>query len=208
MENTLTHSEGGSSLLDADDLALERGGRLLFSQLSVQVEPGEIWQVAGANGAGKTSLLRILSGLSRYGFEGRVRRNAVQLYLGHKSAVKALLSPIENLCWHPGGEAYGRADAEEALQRVDLVGYEDVPCGSLSAGQLRRVNLARWYLSSAPLWILDEPFTAIDRRGVAALEQQFETHVAAGGAVVMTSHQAVSVRTPVRIIDLDEQVTV
>lgn len=190
-------------LLAADNLSLERGGRQLFRDLSFKVFPGQLIQIEGANGAGKTSLIRILAGLSRYGYEGRVSRSGAMLYLGHHSAVKALLTPRENLAWHVSGEAdFSDRDIEHALARVGLYGYEDVPSHALSAGQHRRVNLARLYLSQSPLWILDEPYTAIDVTGVGELETLFAQHAGAGGAVLLTSHQAMAVDYPVSRLDL------
>ena len=155
-------------LLEAHAICLERGGRELFQNLSFEILPGQLLQIEGPNGAGKTSLIRILSGLSRYGYEGRVSRPVPLLYLGHHAAVKALLTPRENLAWHVAGEGvYSNEQIEAALTRVGLYGYEDVPSHALSAGQHRRVNLARLYLSQCRLWLLDEPFTAIDKAGVA-----------------------------------------
>jgi len=192
-------------LLQVDSLTLERGGRLLFEDLSFAVDGGQLLQVEGANGAGKTSLLRILAGLSRYGYTGSVTRHAAQLYLGHHSAVKALLTPRENLAWHVSGEGdYSDSEIEQALAQVGLYGYEDVPSHTLSAGQHRRVNLARLYLSAAPLWLLDEPFTAIDRAGITALEGLLVRHVEQGNTVVLTSHQALSVRYQVTTLSLSE----
>ncbi|MEZ5570040.1 MAG: cytochrome c biogenesis heme-transporting ATPase CcmA [Halioglobus sp.] len=193
----------GEPLLAAQQLSLVRGERELFSGLTVDVAPGELWQIVGANGSGKTSLLRILAGLSRYGFEGAVTRACIPLYLGHDSAVKGLLTPRENLRWHVSGEGdYSASQIEAALSAVGLYGYEDLPSHTLSAGQHRRVNLARLHLSSSPLWLLDEPFTAIDKSGVSALERLMEQHVARGGAVVLTSHQALAVACPVRELAL------
>jgi heme exporter protein A len=190
-------------LLTVESLSLHRGGRELFRELCLEVLPGELLQVDGANGAGKTSLLRILAGLSRYGFEGKVHRSVPLLYLGHLPAVKALLTPRENLAWHVSGEgAYNDQQIEAALARVGLYGYEDVPSHALSAGQHRRVNLARLYLSDCPLWLLDEPFTAIDKTGVAELELLLVEHVQAGGAVLITSHQPLRVDYPVKAINL------
>ena len=167
-----------------------RGGRELFANLSFELQPGRLVQIEGANGAGKTSLLRILAGLSRYGFEGRVEHHGPLLYLGHQPAVKGLLTPRENIAWHVAGEGACTAAAiDAALGRVGLRGYEDVPSHNLSAGQQRRVSLARLYLSESPLWLLDEPFTAIDVGGVAELEQRLLGHVRQGGCVVFTSHQ-------------------
>lgn len=193
----------GGALLEAEGLALERGGRQLFSAIDLRVGPGELVQIEGANGAGKTSLLRILAGLSRYGYDGRVRRHVPQLFLGHHSAVKGLLTPRENLAWHIAGEAqFSAGEIDRALAAVGLYGYEDVPSHTLSAGQHRRVNLARLYLSRAPLWLLDEPFTAIDRGGVAELEAHLALHLASGGSVLLTSHQQVAVPYPLLRLDL------
>jgi heme exporter protein A len=194
---------GNTPLLAVDDLSLERGGRQLFRNLSFAVHPGHLLQVEGPNGAGKTSLLRIIAGLSRYGFEGRVTRQAPLLFLGHHPAVKGLLTPRENLAWHVSGEAmYSDEQIIDALDRVGLCGYEDVPSHTLSAGQHRRVNLARLYLSTSPLWLLDEPFTAIDKGGVVELQGLLVQHVERGGAVVMTSHQALQVAYSVTRLDL------
>jgi heme exporter protein A len=192
-----------SPLLRADQLSLERGGRQLFSNLTFEVNPGDLIQLAGDNGAGKTSLLRILAGLSRYGFDGAVQRFSAQLFLGHQAGVKGLLTPRENLAWHVGGQASGSdEDIEQALAKVGLFGYEDVPSHNLSAGQHRRVNLARLYLSQCPLWLLDEPFTAIDRSGVASLEALVVDRVINGGAVILTSHQPLQLDHPLSILDL------
>lgn len=190
-------------LLSASGLSIERGGRQLFRDLSLAVGEGDLVHLRGANGAGKTTLLRILAGLSRHGFEGRVERGAPCLYLGHQSAVKGLLTVRENLAWHPGGDDSGaQARIDAALAAVGLYGYEEVPAARLSAGQLRRVNLARLYLSERRLWLLDEPFTAIDVDGVASLAARLAAHAGAGGAVLLTSHQPVPTDYPVRVIDL------
>lgn len=186
---------------------MERGGRQLFSDLSFSIDAGQIIHLRGANGAGKTTLLRILAGFSRYGYDGRVQRPMSCLFLGHQSAVKGVLTPRENLNWHPSGEYYGDDFAiEQALDAVGLYGFEDVPAAQLSAGQQRRVNLARLYLSSAALWLLDEPFTAIDVQGVERLQERFLEHSATGGAILLTSHQALHISAPVQILDLNSSV--
>lgn len=184
-------------LLTLDALSCERDDRLLFSQLSLTASAGEIWQVAGANGAGKTTLLRVLVGLHGF-YEGEVRwqlpgchhrqgRDGL-LYLGHRPGLRDELTALENLralC------AIHQQDATllpAALAAVGLRGFEDAPVGSLSAGQKRRVALARLWLPGKPVWVLDEPFTAIDLDGVALLEQQLRVHAAAGGLVIYTSH--------------------
>ncbi|WOJ93980.1 cytochrome c biogenesis heme-transporting ATPase CcmA [Congregibacter variabilis] len=193
----------GSSILEAIDLGIERGGRQLFSGFSFSLSPGDIVHLRGENGAGKTTLLRMLAGLSRYGFDGVVHRHSACLFLGHQSAVKGLLSPRENLHWHPSGESFSEDQAiDEALAQVGLYGYEDVPAAQLSAGQQRRVDLARLYLSQKPLWLLDEPFTAIDTKGMARLQQRFVEHAAAGGAVLLSSHQALDPSVNAQLLDL------
>ena len=141
-------AQPAAPLLAVDSLGLERGGRELFRDLSFEVLPGHLLQIDGPNGAGKTSLIRILAGLSCFGFDGAVSRGSALLYLGHQPAVKALLSPRENLAWHVAGEGnYPDGQIEAALDKVGLCGYEDVPSHALSAGQHRRVNLARLFLS-------------------------------------------------------------
>ncbi|MFK8041702.1 cytochrome c biogenesis heme-transporting ATPase CcmA [Congregibacter sp.] len=192
-----------SILLEAADLGIERGGRQLFSRFSFSLSAGDIVHLRGENGAGKTSLLRMLAGLSRYGFDGQVQRHAACLYLGHQSAVKGLLSPRENLHWHPSGEAFpDDAAIDAALAEVGLFGYEDVPAGQLSAGQQRRVDLARLYLSQRPLWLLDEPFTAIDTKGVERLQQRFIAHAERGGAVLLSSHQMLDATVNARVLEI------
>ena len=194
----------GDALLEARGLGITRAGRELFRALDLTLRPGDVLHLRGANGAGKTTLLRILAGLRRYGFEGRAWRRQAPLFLGHDSAVKALLTPRENLRWHPSGEGFEEAArVDRALASVGLYGYEDVPAGHLSAGQQRRVNLARLFLSERALWLLDEPFTAIDAAGVARLQARLARHARAGGAIVLTSHQALAMDYPLRALDLD-----
>ncbi|WP_328515292.1 cytochrome c biogenesis heme-transporting ATPase CcmA [Marinobacterium marinum] len=203
-------------LLEVQKLFSERDDRVLFSQLSFTLNAGEIVQIEGQNGSGKTTLLRILSGLSR-NYEGaiywrgepvaEVREQYCRelLYFGHQAGVKAVLTPEENLRWYAAlSPLMDAAGIMEALQQVGLRGFEDVPCHSLSAGQNRRVSLARLYLSRAPLWILDEPFTAIDKRGVAAKERLLLEHARRGGSVLLTTHHELGIQGPVRKINLDQ----
>ncbi len=203
-------------LLEVSQLYCERDDRVLFSNLAFTLTTGEIVQIEGQNGSGKTTLLRILSGLSR-NYEGEIRWRGQpveevrelfcrdMLYFGHQAGVKAMLTPEENLRWYAALQPSLDADAiTTALARVGLRGYEDVPCHSLSAGQNRRVSLARLYLSRAPLWILDEPFTAIDKQGVAAKEQLLLEHADRGGSVILTTHHELGIDGPVRKINLDQ----
>lgn len=185
-------------MLEVINLTCVRDERTLFHALSFSVAAGDIVQIEGPNGAGKTSLLRLLAGLSRPE-EGEVRWQSQSirqqreqwhqslLFLGHQPGVKAVLSPLENLnFYHPEHTA---AQIFDALECVDLLGFEEVPVAQLSAGQQRRVALARLWLSEAALWILDEPLTAIDKKGVGKLMARFTQHADKGGAVILTTHQ-------------------
>ncbi|CAI2467737.1 cytochrome c biogenesis heme-transporting ATPase CcmA [Serratia plymuthica] len=188
-------------MLEAKSLSCVRDERTLFSELSFTVKPGEIIQVEGPNGAGKTSLLRILAGLAQpesgeVCWRGqntlRHRENYHQdlLFLGHQPGIKTMLTPFENLQFYQAVRAApDRQAIWRALEQVGLVGYEDLPVVQLSAGQQRRVALARLWLSECPLWILDEPLTAIDKQGVAELISLFEQHAQQGGMVLLTTHQ-------------------
>lgn len=202
-------------LLTLEHLSCERDARPLFSGLDARFHGGEQWQVQGPNGSGKTTLLRAIAGIGSVA-QGRIlwrgrpvtddlwafRRSL--LYIGHSPGIKGALTPLENLAWYRALSAGTLSeDSLNALAQVGLTGYEDIPCQQLSAGQLRRVALARLYLSSAPLWVLDEPFTAIDKAGVAALESRLAAHVATGGLVLMTSHQEVTL-PGVRHLDLTD----
>ena len=200
----MSASTAGTPLLAAQALSLVRGGRELFRELSFEVHAGQLWQIEGANGAGKTSLMRILCGLSRYGFEGAVVCPVQPLYLGHQSAVKALLSPRENLSLHVSGVgSCANEEIESALARVGLCGFEDLPSHTLSAGQHRRVNLARLFLSQTPLWLLDEPFTALDKEGIDEVQTLLASHIERGGTIIITSHQALAVNCEIHSLNLN-----
>ncbi|HGB5536816.1 TPA: cytochrome c biogenesis heme-transporting ATPase CcmA, partial [Salmonella enterica subsp. diarizonae serovar 61:r:-] len=149
------------------------------------------------NGAGKTTLLRLLTGLARPDggevyWQGKPLRHVRDsfhqslLWLGHQPGIKTRLTARENLhFFHPGDGAR----LPEALAQAGLAGFEDVPVAQLSAGQQRRVALARLWLTRAALWVLDEPFTAIDVNGVARLTRRMAEHTAQGGTVILTTHQ-------------------
>lgn len=187
-------------LLEARQITSERDDRVLFESLDLSVGPGDLVRLEGPNGAGKTTLLRILAGLfpptcGQVRWRGRpISGNSDgffgdMLYLGHRAGIKSLLTPQENLRALEGARrGYSEACVEGALVQVGLAGFEDVPCKQLSAGQQRRVALARLLLSDEPLWLLDEIFTAIDKNGVAALEAMLVERARAGGMVVMTTH--------------------
>ncbi len=191
-------------LLAATGLACFRGDRLLFQDLSLRVNAGQALQVRGPNGCGKTTLLRILCGLTlpedgTIRWRGRVLRGhdpdylRELRYIGHSDGVKLALSPRENLAIAMAlGSGADEAALEAALARLDLTDFMDVPCRTLSAGQRRRVGLARLTLGGARLWMLDEPFTALDTSGIDAVRALIEAHLDGGGCAVLTSHQAIN----------------
>ncbi|WP_085999480.1 MULTISPECIES: cytochrome c biogenesis heme-transporting ATPase CcmA [unclassified Pseudoalteromonas] len=175
--------------------------RCLFADLNFSLNSGQIMQLAGPNGAGKTSLLRIIAGfsvpdegavlfqeqpISKY-YEEYARE---LLFIGHKTGVNTQLSAVENVRhWLQINGYINQPDLYPILAQLGLVGLEDVPVRMLSAGQQRRVALARLWLSDAKLWVLDEPFTALDKSGVAFLQQRFTEHLLNGGAILLTTHQ-------------------
>ncbi|WP_095499667.1 cytochrome c biogenesis heme-transporting ATPase CcmA [Paraferrimonas haliotis] len=190
-------------LLSTRKLTCIREERILFDELSFDICAGDIVQIEGPNGSGKTSLLRIMAGLSRpYAgdilykeqpiTEERDAYNADLLYFGHLPGVKSELTAEENLDFNLKISGYDGFDTREILSKVNLTGFEEAPAGHLSAGQHRRTALARLWNSDCKIWILDEPFTAIDKKGVAELEQMLLKHAAAGGCVVITTHQDLS----------------
>ena len=191
-------------MLQVTKLECRRGDRLLFSGLDFEVASGTLLHVRGRNGSGKTTLLRTLCGLytqdrGEVNWRGESIRALAQdycrdlLYFGHLNGIKGDLTGVENLRLAAtlDGDAVGVADVWAALARIGLAGFEDLPTRMLSQGQKKRVALARLILSRAPLWILDEPFTALDVDAVDLLQGLIGDHVAGGGLVVLTTHQAV-----------------
>jgi heme exporter protein A len=193
-------------MLTATGLSCVRGERRLFSGIDLAVAPGEWLHLQGENGAGKTSLLRILVGLTPAA-EGEIRWNGESVtalgedfrremvYLGHHAAVKEDLTALENLQISAAldGAELDEREALGALFRMGLKGREELPVRVLSQGQKRRVLLARLLARKAPLWVLDEPFTALDVKAVQMLSDLIAEHVGGGGMAVLTSHQSMPI---------------
>ena len=181
--------------LVAHKLSLERGGRRLFADVSFAVSPGEALVVTGPNGAGKSSLLRALGGflplaegeVTCEGLEGASREERIH-YLGHLDALKGALSACENLAFWAGVMGGGALAPEAALERVGLSHLADLPVRALSAGQKRRVALARLLVANRPLWLLDEPTTALDAAAQGRFAEIVRSHLAEGGLVVAATH--------------------
>lgn len=197
-----TRPEPARPMLEARELAATRGDATLFSGLVLSLAPGALLRVTGANGAGKTSLLRTLCGLLMPS-AGEVRWKGENIralreeywkhlvYVGHADALKADLTAEENLrvsCAIAGVDLTP-ARAHAALQSFGLAGRERLPARALSQGQRRRVALSRLAASPAPLWILDEPFAALDAAAVERVRGLIHEHLARGGMAVLTTHQ-------------------
>ncbi len=185
-------------VLEVSALRCERDDRELFSGFDLHLGVAQALQLRGPNGAGKTTLLRCIAGLHP-DHDGDIRicgepvSGAQLLFVGHRPGISGLLSAADNLRWHLdlSGWRGSSAVVSAALERVGLAGYEDVPCQQMSAGQQRRVALARLALPTArvPLWLLDEPFTALDDAGTKLVCSLMADQLAAGGALLFATHQ-------------------
>jgi len=215
-----TRSE--NTILSVSKLGVRRSERWLFRDLTFQLSVGEILQVVGRNGAGKTSLLRTLCGLLS-NIEGNIQwheRHAnselnanldaqLPLFVGHLPAVKMELSVFENLKYHPLNGTFADSNQiSEAIDEVGLTEYTYTATRYLSAGQIRRVALARLLLTKSNCWILDEPFTSLDVGGCQWLEEKMQEFAKQGGSVIITSHQEVHLTPEPTVLELkamDEQ---
>ncbi len=190
-------------MLQTVDLGCERGDRILFSGLNLHLDAGEVLQIHGANGCGKTTLLRAVCGLTHPAtgkilWQGQDIRDDEStfsedvIHIGHHDGIKHELSATENLRFSlalsPRTPEFG---VEQALAHFGLTAQAHLPAYVLSAGQRRRVALARLLLNDALLWVLDEPFTALDQTSIATMEKMLHQHANKGGCVVITSHHSI-----------------
>ncbi|WP_342220500.1 cytochrome c biogenesis heme-transporting ATPase CcmA [Rickettsiella endosymbiont of Miltochrista miniata] len=210
-------------MLKVEKLSYARNGRILFKQLTFRLLPGQILHIVGANGSGKTTLLQILTGL-RIPLTGSVMWNGISieknrvnftenlLYVNHRLGMKSALTPIENLylCLarrnliDKQSKQKALQDIRQILEQLNLKNYANTLLTQLSVGQQRRLNLAKLLLIKADCWILDEPFTALDKEGIAFLSSIMEKQSARGGVIVFASHQmAYSSPAEIKTIFLD-----
>ncbi len=199
--------------LEVTDLLLFRGDRCLINGLSFALETGELLLLEGANGSGKTSLLRAIAGLLAFE-EGTIRWNSQPVaadrqgfrgqfaWLGHRTGLKLDLTPVENLRFDTSLRPRNQRTFEEVFERLGITRLAGLPVRLLSAGQQRRDALSRLLLAEVPLWIVDEPFTNLDREGREHVVDLVSEHLEAGGMCIMAAHQDVEVRGNTRTIRL------
>jgi len=183
--------------LKGDDLSCIRDDRVLFEELVFELIPGQVLLLEGKNGSGKTSLLRILCGF-REPDTGQLtwcgdaindgQYYADMAYVGHLDGVKKELTVLENLKVSLALGRPGQYSIQQALKKVHLLNYDDVLVQALSAGQKRRLSLARLLITQNIVWILDEPFTSLDKQGIMLIESLMSEHCAKGGMIILTSH--------------------
>jgi heme exporter protein A len=206
METTAADNDNRPRL-EARGLECIRDDRRLFTDLDFSIASGQALLLEGRNGSGKTSLLRILCGI-RLPEAGEVTWCGEDIfrlgpdyhehtaYVGHRDGVKLDLTPLENLTMAQAlGKPKPGITLEGALEQVDLGGFEDVPTRNLSAGQQRRLGLARLLVTTSRLWILDEPFTSLDRHGIEVVEALLDAHLANDGMLALTSHHTINLQS-------------
>jgi heme exporter protein A len=194
-------------MLELVNLSCQRGERMLFSHLSMVINPGKLVALGGENGSGKTSLLRMLCGFlppeqgtilwqGKNITECRETYAAQLTYVGHLNGLKEDLTPVENIQFLTAvaGEPISDAATREGLEAVGLSAQvHGLPTRVLSQGQKRRVALARVWLSTRPLWILDEPFASLDEAATCLMTQRFQAQVNTGGVVIVATHQKIEI---------------
>lgn len=189
--------------LSADNLTCVRGGRTVFSGLSFRLGGSEALLVTGRNGAGKSSLLRVIAGLVHLS-AGRLALDGGETdadiaeqahYLGHQDAMKPSLSVAENLQFWATYLGAGSAGIAQALDAVDLAGLAALPAAYLSAGQRRRLSIARLVAAPRPIWLLDEPTSALDAASQKRLAELMRGHLAGGGMIIAATHGAIGLDT-------------
>ena len=195
---------GSACLIRTENLCFERDEIKVIDRVNLELNSGDLLQVEGCNGSGKTTLLRLLTTAikptsGRIFYQGKKLSDCRYeycsniIFIGHQIALKERLTPVENLNWlSPIGLSQDLIN--RALDLVGLRDLETAPSWSLSAGQKRRVALARLIVSNAKIWFLDEPFTAIDTQGIGLMRQLIDDHVSKGGAVVFSTHQSVNMK--------------
>ena len=193
------------SKLSVNNLSCQRGYNLLFENLSFELNSGEVLRISGQNGSGKTSLLKIIAGLNTselgsIAFDQNKSNCEIYkietLYLGHYAALSSELSCIENLEYLTNlNTEILSPNFHGALKEVGLENYEHESAGNLSAGQKRRVALSLLFISQSKVWLLDEPFTALDSDGIKIIENQIEKHCANGGLCILTTHQDCNIKS-------------
>ena len=192
------------SKLIVNNLSCQRGYKLLFENLSFELNSGEVLKVSGPNGSGKTSLMKILAGLSSFE-TGSIdyddtkinsqRYNLDFLYLGHLAALSPELSCLENLKYtmRLGNDSLD-LDFSDALKKVGLEKFENELVGKLSAGQKKRIALSLLFITQSKVWLLDEPFSALDSKAIKIIETRVEDHCNSGGICILTTHQECNIK--------------
>lgn len=196
--------------LVAENLTVSRGDRQIFAGVSFSLGAGDALIVTGANGSGKSTLLKTVAGFLKpsagsIGFEGAGEDDAVTLchYLAHANALKPALTVAENLAFWRRFLGNPNAEVETALDEVGLGGLGDLPAGYLSAGQKRRVAIARLLVSHRPVWLVDEPTAALDKRSEGLFTEILKRHLEKGGMAIAATHQPLQVGAPKRL-DMNE----
>jgi heme exporter protein A len=192
------------SKLIVNNLSCQRGYKLLFENLSFELNSGEVLKVSGPNGSGKTSLMKILAGLSSFETgsidydETKInseRYNLDFLYLGHLAALSPELSCLENLKYTMClGNDNLDLDFSDALEKVGLKKFENELVGKLSAGQKKRIALSLLFITQSKVWLLDEPFSALDSKAIKIIETRVEDHCNSGGICILTTHQECNIK--------------